>query len=744
MRKSSGIGRKIFGSFLTLVLTGIIVGSVGYYSLNKVIEAREQERLGNDVEKCLFEARQQEKNLILQKDENSYQKLNQILELLATKAEEMKTVIVTQGAMGDVLKQAQVIYKNKVAELKQLFDDDARALTALQGIAARMGAVSEEQTNKVIREEKALIVEDHAAMLKQKAIKHIRDLVDVVHDALKFHHENDLPREKAFEIVRNMHFDGSNYYFIVKEDLTLIAHGSDRKLEGMDFGKIQDKKTGKTFMKEIVSEAIKNGDSYTEYYWTKPGMGDAVFPKATFAKYFKPWGLVICAGVYIDDIEQEIAKMGSFLQDGFDKLQQADAIRNLVMEARLNALYYFAFEQNAEKVGPTLAKLKGLSVATEDLREEADGYLREFTRRVKNNEDRSKSVGEIVSVAAKAQEAAKAVSKEAEAGALKTAGNGKNLMVAIVLAGALAGLLLAAFLVRAITRPLKRAIEGLSEASDHVASVAEQVSDASRHLAEGASEQAASIEETSSSLDEMSSMTRQNEGNADQANKLMIQTSEVVAKANQSMKKLTASMLETSRVSEESSKIIKTIDEIAFQTNLLALNAAVEAARAGEAGAGFSVVAEEVRNLAMRAAEAAKNTAGLIEGTVKSIRQGSEIVEETGSGFREVATNTEKMSELIGEITAASREQSQGIAQINRAIGEVGKVVDQNAANSEESASSSEEMNVQAEQMKGFVEELISIIGGNCARGRANAMIARRNELGEPASINVPASDSPG
>ncbi len=278
------------------------------------------------------------------------------------------------------------------------------------------------------------------------------------------------------------------------------------------------------------------------------------------------------------------------------------------------------------------------------------------------------------------------------------------------------GVLLAVFaalwITRGITRLLSRIIEGLNEGADQVASASGQVSSASQSLAEGASEQAASIEETSSSLEEMSSMTKQNAQNAGQANTLMEEAKQIVGSANVSMTEMVTSMQEINKASEETSKIIKTIDEIAFQTNLLALNAAVEAARAGEAGAGFAVVADEVRNLAMRAAEAAKNTAGLIEDTTKKVQDGSSLVERTSEEFGKVEKSAMKVAELVSEIAAASREQSEGIDQVNQAVADMDKVTQQNAANAEESASSSEEMNAQAEQMKVMVGDLVTLVGG--------------------------------
>lgn len=284
------------------------------------------------------------------------------------------------------------------------------------------------------------------------------------------------------------------------------------------------------------------------------------------------------------------------------------------------------------------------------------------------------------------------------------------LIIGVIFLGLAAGAL--ALLVRQISKPVNSVAQGLDQAANMVASAAQMVASASHDQAEGASRQAANLEETTASLEELTSMTRQSAENADQANQLMLMTRDVVAKAGHSMAEMARSMSEISDAGREIGNIIRTIDEIAFQTNLLALNAAVEAARAGEAGAGFAVVAEEVRNLAQKAAGAARDTASLIEGTISRIDRGADLVKETESGFAEIADNTERAGRIVGEMATASNQQAQGIGQISQAMGDIDNVTQSNAASAEETASASEDLNQQAETVLEIVGRLKALVGG--------------------------------
>jgi len=284
--------------------------------------------------------------------------------------------------------------------------------------------------------------------------------------------------------------------------------------------------------------------------------------------------------------------------------------------------------------------------------------------------------------------------------------------VAIALAALCVGTCVALVVVRSINRPIQRAIATLGAGAEQVNAAANQVSTSSQQLAEGASEQASSLEETSSALEEMAAMARQNADNAKLADQYMTGATETIRVSDAAMKETSVAMEQISEASDQISKIIKVIEEITFQTNLLALNAAVEAARAGEHGKGFAVVADEVRNLAQRAAQAARETGGLIEQTVSRVERGVELNRTTSASFDKIGESAAKVAELVVQIARASAEQAQGVDQVNTAVSQMDRVTQSNAAGAEESAAAAEELSVQSETLRKVVGDLVALVGG--------------------------------
>ena len=291
---------------------------------------------------------------------------------------------------------------------------------------------------------------------------------------------------------------------------------------------------------------------------------------------------------------------------------------------------------------------------------------------------------------------------------------------------------LSVFLIFSIDRPIHQVVGGLNHGVDQVSTALGQISQASQHVAQGTSEQASDIEEVSSSLEEIASITKQNSDNAQQAKVVMNEAGQIIEKVKSHMGQMAQAIAQITALSEETSKIIKTIDEIAFQTNLLALNAAVEAARAGEAGAGFSVVANEVRNLAMKASEAAKNTSHLIENTIKAVKNGSDLAQSTRAAFEEITGVAVRHAKLTEEIAVASHEQAQGIEQVANAVVQMNQITQANAATAQESASASEELNTQVEHVHRRIQELIAIVGSsNEAHSRMALVTGKAKHMAE-------------
>jgi methyl-accepting chemotaxis protein/methyl-accepting chemotaxis protein-1 (serine sensor receptor) len=268
-------------------------------------------------------------------------------------------------------------------------------------------------------------------------------------------------------------------------------------------------------------------------------------------------------------------------------------------------------------------------------------------------------------------------------------------------------------LVARTTRQLRSVAASLADGAEQITSASAQVASSSQTLAQGASEQAASLEETSSSSEEITSMTRKNAENSRSAAAVMEEVDQRVSDGNRTLEAMLQSMREITGSSDKISKIIKVIDEIAFQTNILALNAAVEAARAGEAGMGFAVVADEVRNLAQRSAQAAKDTASLIEESIGKSNEGSQRLEHVAEVIRAITESAAQVKTLVDEVNLGSQEQTRGIEQISKAIAQMDRVTQATAASAEESASASEQMSAQAEALQSVAGELRALVGSD-------------------------------
>ncbi len=274
-------------------------------------------------------------------------------------------------------------------------------------------------------------------------------------------------------------------------------------------------------------------------------------------------------------------------------------------------------------------------------------------------------------------------------------------------------LLISLTFIKKLVTELQTITDDLEGNSSNVAYAATSLDSASHRLAEGSTEQAASIQETSSTLEETSSMVFRNTENTSEAATLARQTKTSAHQGNEKMQQMMQAMLQIKDSSNEISKIVKTIDEISFQTNILALNAAVEAARAGDAGKGFAVVAEEVRNLAQRSANAAKDTTSLINKNIELSANGTNIAEDVNHSISDIDLQINKVSDLLEEIAVATKEQSTGIDQINKAVSQMETVLQTNAQTAEQSASASQELTAQSQTMSGIVTRLTTIVKGN-------------------------------
>ena len=422
----------------------------------------------------------------------------------------------------------------------------------------------------------------------------------------------------------------------------------------------------------------------------------------------------------------------------------ATQVEREVLNARIFFIYFVTIQKpgslekgwaafrSAQQDLPKLQALVNRAGASDRLRPDLETLLRDFNNYtpalehiinvVQKGENRgppfadlvkewARLGGAMVDSAARLSHSGSAATGESALQAAVQLRRATNMLATGCLACLLIGVGLGFFVARDITGALRRVILELGEAGHQVAGAAAQVAGSAQSLARGASEEAASLEETSAASEQVNAMARQNTENSKAAARNMVEAGERVDEANRNLDEMVVSMDAINASSGKISKIIKAIDEIAFQTNILALNAAVEAARAGEAGMGFAVVAGEVRNLAQRCTQAARDTAGLIEESIARSHDGKIRLDQVATAVRSITEIAGRAKTLVDEVQVGSAEQARGIEQVAKAIVQMEKETQSMAASAEESASASEELNAQSGALESIVMRLEGLVG---------------------------------
>lgn len=492
-------------------------------------------------------------------------------------------------------------------------------------------------------------------MLDDRKVK-TRNLVESAYGVIEHYHARTISGElseqqaqqSAMQIIEDMRYNEKDYFWINDMQPKMIMHPFVKKLEGEDLSGFQDPEGTRLFV-NMVNVVRADGAGFVDYVWQK-GDSKVLAPKTSYVKGFAPWGWIVGSGIYVDDVD------AAFYDES---LKFGLVIIVVVILLGLSA-YYISRSisrplRHAVQVSDSLA-VGDLQVEISEGGQDETGRLLRSMR---------KMAGATKIVARMATEIAEG-HLDVD---IRKRSDQDELMQALI----------------EMSDKLKEVVSGVKLAVSHVAAGSQAMRDTADIMSNGASQQAAAAEEAASSIEQMTANIRQNADNSMQTEKIAHEAANDAREGGIAVKQTVAAM-------QEIAEKITIIEEIARQTNLLALNAAIEAARAGEQGKGFAVVAAEVRKLAERSQVAAGEINELSTSSVA-------VAERAGELLDVIVPNIQKTSELIQEITAASKEQDAGADQIQRSVQQLDSVIQQNASASEEMASTAEELSSQSEQL---------------------------------------------
>ncbi len=530
----------------------------------------------------------------------------------------------------------------------------------------------------------------------------------------KYYHELEtsgaLTREeaqaRAKDAVRALRYENSGYFWINDMNAVIVMHPIKPALDGTDQSGMADP-TGKKIFTEFVKavKASPTGQDFVDYYWPKPGFEEPVL-KYSHVAGFAPWGWVVGTGVYADDLaamfrRNAIGMAIILAAGGLAIILAAYGIVKSVTGPilRLNASMQAIAEEDVSREVPETDRrdeigemAKVVSILRDSVAERAELRIREGEQQARLDAERSEGERRQRSVSQGQADAMHTVGE-----ALERLANG-DLTVSIDAIAPEYAKLREDFN-RAVDA-LSSVINAIARSTDIVHGSASGIAEAANNLSHRTEQQAASLEETAAALDEITATVRNPSDRAAEASRMVAETKQSTSRSGTIVRDAVSAMSRIEDASSRISQIIGVIDEIAFQTNLLALNAGVEAARAGEAGRGFAVVAQEVRELAQRSANAAKEIKGLIGNSATEVGTGVALVRSTGEALTEIETLVNRVNEQVTSIATSAREQATGLAEVNTAVNQMDQMTQQNAAMVEETNAAGQTLTQESEHLR--------------------------------------------